>query len=380
LGADQCAQNGLATPALSEACVERLRPLLVSVATAANPLDLTPTTAFRDDAMAQLPNALRILLEQEGIDSLLFVVGSMAAKATEICGVIRQLAEHASKPVCVSWPSPPRAVPAALADEDIYSFLDPSRAIRALAQWAAHGETLRRPVSVAGTRPAPFEWSRFVSVGRSQTVVAEPTCHRILASAGLSVAEGTMVNDEREALRVARDVAASVVLKGITPKITHRAAAGLVIVDRRSDDEVRTAYRALVEQARGLGVALDGVLVQKMYSGGSELIVTAFRDPVFGVIVSCGSGGGLTELIDDVCTARAPVSPERAASMIGRLRASRRANAAHRLLDTATAAGFVSRFSALAATAPWEHFVFEINPVLWRRDDAVALDGLLIVN
>ena len=32
---------------LSAACVERLRPLLVSVATAANPLDLTPTTAFR---------------------------------------------------------------------------------------------------------------------------------------------------------------------------------------------------------------------------------------------------------------------------------------------------------------------------------------------
>jgi hypothetical protein len=49
------------------------------------------------------------------------------------------------------------------------------------------------------------------------------------------------------------------------------------------------------------------------------------------------------------------------------------------LLPTDPAARFIARFAELALTAPWERFVFEANPVLWRRDDAVALDGLLIV-
>jgi len=99
LGADQCAQTGLAIPALSDECTERLRPLLVSVASAANPLDLTPTTAFRAEAMAQLPQALDIIAAEPGIGSLLFIVGSMAAKATEISAVICGLAERAQKPV-----------------------------------------------------------------------------------------------------------------------------------------------------------------------------------------------------------------------------------------------------------------------------------------
>ena len=379
LGADQCAQNGLSTPALSEACVQRLRPLLVSVATAANPLDLTPTTAFRDDAMAQLPAALDILIEQPGIDSLLFVVGSMAAKAPEICGVIQQLAKGSRAPVCVSWPSPPRAVPSTLAASGVYSFVDPARAIRALAQWAAHGEALRRPTTRPATPSMAFDWNAYVTAGDAQVVVPEPDCHRILAAAGLAVAQGTLVHDEDRAAQVAAAMATPVVLKGITPAVTHRAAAGLVIVDRRTGDEVRAAYRTLEARAKTLGLGLDGVLVQQMVPGGTELIVTAFRDAVFGVMVSVGSGGGMTEIIDDVRTARAPVSAQTAASMIDRLRTRSRAKDEQGSLDNIAAARFVARFSELAATAPWERFVFEVNPVSWRRDDAVALDGLLIV-
>ena len=62
-----------------------------------------------------------------------------------------------------------------------------------------------------------------------------------------------------------------------------------------------------------------------MHPRGAELLVTAFRDPVFGVMVSCGSGGVLTELIDDVVTERAPVGVELAAHMLERLRTPRHA-------------------------------------------------------
>ena len=168
-------------------------------------------------------------------------------------------------------------------------------------------------------------------------------------------------------------------LKGVTPRITHRAKAGLVALDLRSEAEVRAAFRRLGARAAELSAPLDGVYVPKLHPRGTELIVTAFRDPMFGVMVSCGSGGVFTELIDDVVTERAPVRAELAAHMLERLRTRRHATDSVGLLPTDPAARFIARFAELALTAPWERFVFEANPVLWSRDDAVALDGLLIV-
>jgi acetyltransferase len=376
LGVDQCAQSGLSVPPLRPERAQALRSRLISVATAANPLDLTPTTAFRDDAMAQLPDALDLLAGEPAIHSLLFVVGSMAARAAEICEVIEGLAARSHKPVVVSWPSPPRAVPGRLAARGIYSFLDPVRGIRALERWVNHAATLRNRSVAAPT--TTIDWNAFVSTP-APAVVSEPACHRILRAAGLDVAASELCGDEAAAVRGADTIGHPVVLKGISPQVTHRAKAGLVMVDVRTPDEVRAAYRALHARAAELSISLEGVLVQALHPRGIELLVTAFRDPAFGVMVSCGSGGGLTEVVDDVVTARAPMDAGEAARMIERLRVRRHATDGAGPLDTARAADYLSRFSMLAATAPWERFVFEVNPVLWRRDRAVALDGLLLI-
>jgi succinyl-CoA synthetase beta subunit len=216
-------------------------------------------------------------------------------------------------------------------------------------------------------------------VEHTQAIIPEHVCHRILAAAGLGVAAGECVGDEEAALRVAGAIGLPVVLKGITRRITHRAKAGLVALDLRSEADVRAAFRSLSARAAELSAPLDGVYVQKLHAHGTELIVTAFRDPMFGVMVSCGRGGVFTELIDDVVTERAPVGADLAAHMLERLRTRRHATDSAGLLPTDAAAQFIARFAELALTAPWDRFVFEVNPVLWRRDDAIALDGLLIV-
>ncbi len=379
LAADQCAINGLSTPTLSVGGVERLRPLLVSVASAANPLDLTPTTAFRAEALAQLPHALDVIAEEPDIDSLLFIVGSLASKAAEISDIICGLSKRCAKPVCVCWPSPPRGVPARLAEHGIYSFVEAARGIKSLAGLVAQGAAARRPARIERVVPPDFDWSAFVSVEDTEAVVPEPQCHRILKAAGLAVAAGELATDEPSAMRIAESIGLPVVLKGISAEVTHRAQAGLLAVDLRSKEEVRNAFRRLAARALELSIRMEGVYVQKMHKGGTELLVTAFRDAQFGTMVSCGSGGVLTELIDDVVTERAPVSEALAANMLERLRNRRYASDTTGALATDHAAAFIARFSGLATTAPWEKFTFEVNPVLWSREAAVALDGLLVV-
>jgi acetyltransferase len=379
LAADQCVRLGMTTPTLSAACIERLRPLLVSVASAANPLDLTPTTAFRADSLAQLPTVLDVIAAEPDIHSLLFIVGSLASKADEISDIIRGVASRSAKPVCVSWPSPPIGVVENLAAHGIRTFLEPARGIYTLSRLVARGRTATRPTSPATDSIVPVVWPSLASRSGARQVIPEPDCHRILAAAGLPVAAGCLVTDAVAAVEAAAAVGLPVVLKGVSTTITHRAAVGLLAIDLRSSDDVAVAFRRLTARAAELGVELDGVYVQKLHGGGTELLISAFRDPLFGPMVSCGSGGGLTELIDDVVTERAPVSREIAADMIDRLRIRRHAPDGEGRLKSDAAAAFIARFSELAATAPWRRFILEANPIKWTRDGVVAVDGLLIV-
>ena len=192
LAADQCALKGLSTPSLSAECTAQLKPLLVSVATAANPVDLTPTTAFRAEALAQLPDALDVLAAEPAIHSLLFIAGSLASRAREISDIVCGFSSRSSKPGMSCWPSPPNGVPARLAEHGIYSFVEAARGITSIARLAAHGDGIARPARSIRLGLAAFDWSPFVAVEDTAAVVTEDRCHRILEAAGLAVAAGQL--------------------------------------------------------------------------------------------------------------------------------------------------------------------------------------------
>jgi len=380
LAADQCAQSGLSTPPLAPSSVERLKQLLVPVASAANPMDLTPQTAFRPEWLARLPEALDVVAAEPGVHAMLFIVGSLASRADEIVEAIVAFRRRAPTTVCVSWPVAPKGATARLAEAGIYSLPEPARGVRALARLVRYRRDGSRPPHPEHADLPAFDWSALVGPGAGpRTVVPEPQCHRILAAAGLPVAAGQVVTTEAEAVRAAATVGLPVAVKCVSTAVTHRAAAGLVAVDLRTAEEVAAAYRRLMGRARELDVAPDGVYVQHLVRGGVELLVSAFRDPLYGTMVTCGAGGTLTELLDDVVVERAPVDVPLALDLLDRLRIGRRARQLDQRLNPEAAAEFVARFSRLAATAPWRRFVLEVNPLKWTPEGAVAVDGLLIV-
>jgi hypothetical protein len=104
-----------------------------------------------------------------------------------------------------------------------------------------------------------------------------------------------------------------------------------------------------------------------MIGGGLELLVSAFRDPGLGTMVSCGAGGNLTEVIDDVVLERAPVDEALAREMLERLRVVRHGRRPARGLDPGAAIKFVTRLSRLAVAVPWRRFVLEVNPSGYAR-------------
>jgi acyl-CoA synthetase (NDP forming) len=275
----------------------------------------------------------------------------------------------------VCWPSPPAdGAVARLAAVGIVAFDEPDRGLRALGRLVAHGEALSRPRPGAAVA-MPFAWEAHVEPGTN--VVTEDRCRAILIDAGLPVTPGRLAIDAAAALPIAHEIGFPVALKAISPKVTHRVAAGLLAIELRNAEEVVANFRRLEDRARANDIVLDGIYVQKMPRGGVELLVSVSRDPVFGTIVSCG--GGPAALIDDVVTARAPVTVAVAAGMVERLRCRAPARDGQGLLDVTAPAAFIARLSQLGACAPWQTFSFEINPIKWTRAGVVAVDGLLVI-
>jgi acyl-CoA synthetase (NDP forming) len=375
LSADQCDRAGLSVPALAPQTVAALAGAVPPLASTRNPVDFTPQAYLDPQWLAHFPRALDVIAGDPQIGFVFFQLGPMASGDLQLAQMVAAFRARCPKPVLAAWPLMIAAARGSLQAQSMHVFPEYSRAVRAIGRLACYAEALRAPRSEADA--ADFDWAAHAPEPRRGAVISEHQCHAILARAGLPVAAGRLATDAEAAVRAAQEVGFPVVMKGISPQVTHRAAAGLLALSLKSVDDVREHWTRLQARAATLGIALDGIYVQHMVDEGIELLVSAFRDPDFGVMLSLGAGGAMTELIDDVILVPTPLDAAAASDALNRLRVVRRAGG---LSGESTAlARFVARFAAVATAAPWRRFVLEVNPVKWASEQVVAVDGLLII-
>lgn len=377
LAADQCEKHGLVLPPLQPETTARLATLVTPIASIQNPIDVTPQTFNQETWFAKFPEALEVVASDPGIDIVYGQFGPQARRGAETAHIISVLRERTDKTVCLAWPLAPQGIPEILDAAGMYVFQEYERAIKALAKLAASAPLARpEPAVPAGIAQS---WRRLVPEASTGLVISEDECHRMLGELGIAVAPGRLARTEPEAIEAAARIGFPLAAKGISAKVTHRAASGLVALDLCSEHDLRDACHRLTERAAKVGIALDGIYVQRMVPKGIEIIVSAFRDEVFGPIVSCGWGGNLTEIMDDVAMAHAPIDEAGASAVLKQLKIVSAAGKLDPTADLADLARFVARFSEVASAAPWKNFVIELNPVKWSAEGVVAVDGLLIV-
>ncbi len=147
----------------------------------------------------------------------------------------------------------------------------------------------------------------------------------LLRKYGLPVPAARLASGEDEAVKIAGEIGYPVVLKIVSPDIIHKSDVGGVILNLRSPDDVRRAYRKMMASIseKAPHAKVVGVLVQHMVPAGLEVIIGATRDPVFDAVVMFGLGGVFVEVLRDVSFRVAPLSFEEAMSMIGEIKARR---------------------------------------------------------
>jgi len=141
----------------------------------------------------------------------------------------------------------------------------------------------------------------------------------ILKAYGFPTLPGELVTSEDEAVKTAQEIGFPVVMKIVSRAIVHKFDVGGIALDINSVDQVRQAYQSIYRNANESNpdADIEGIYVQKMVTGGEEVILGIKRDPSFGPVIMFGLGGTYVEVFHDVSFRVAPFGPDTASEMIG---------------------------------------------------------------
>jgi acetyltransferase len=380
LNADQCVMAGMDVPRLSAETQAKLKDLLPPIASFGNPVDLTPQAITDPKYRDLLAQALTVLLDAPETDYLLFMVSGMEHRAADILDIVEQATASSPKPICLSWMLAGEATTARLREKGLFAFEEHSRAAAALGRLAQNAYNRANPVARSEQTLPSFDWAAHLGKIPENGVISEHVVAGILREAALPSAEGRIATVPGDVADIVETLGFPLVAKGISPDVTHRAKAGLLKLGIETLGDVERADGTFRQIAAEWPLRYDGTWIQQMVTErGSELIVSALYDREFGVLIGCGVGGNLTEIIDDMVFARAPIEASSAVALMRSLRTCRKHPDFLSEAQMRSAAEWIARFSLLAATAPWKNFNLEVNPLLISQEASRAVDGLLVI-
>jgi len=213
-------------------------------------------------------------------------------------------------------------------------------------------------------------------------VLMEPEAKRLCIEYGIPVPRFELARSVEEAVEHAERIGYPVVLKVVSPQVVHKTDVGGVFLNVSNREEVREAYRKVVENTlnRIPSAEIVGVLVEEQVKEGVEVIVGAFRDRQFGPTVMFGLGGVFVEVLDDVSFRVAPVSETDAEEMIREIRGYRilRGYRGRPPADLEAVKEIILKVSRMV-TELREIGEVDLNPIHVYEEGAVAVDVKIIL-
>lgn len=151
----------------------------------------------------------------------------------------------------------------------------------------------------------------------------EPEAKSVCMEYGIPVTKFKVAKSEAEAIKFSEEIGYPVVLKIVSPDIVHKSDVGGVIVNLKDAQDVRGAYRQILEKVKKhrADAKIEGILVEEMAPASTEVIVGAVKDPQFGPAIMFGIGGIFVEILKDVTFRLAPIDEEEAREMIAEVKA-----------------------------------------------------------
>lgn len=374
LAADACASVGLELADLGADTRLALRQSLLPGATVENPVDLIASATT-----AQVERALRLILSDDAVDSVLVIwTPPFASTSTAVADVVAGVAQDSVKPVAAAILDPRTAPLLPVAGRPsrpvpVYPFPEP--AIRAMGHAADlvawRNRRPGRPVTLGGIDEAA---AAAVVARAGEGWLDSERVDLCLRAFGINTVESRAVVGWPDVREAAAQIGYPVALKASGPTLVHKSEQGGVTLDVRSEAELERAWD---EQRRRLGEQMAGSVIQAMIGpGGIEVIVGFVRHEDFGPIVMFGLGGVATELLADRAFRIVPLTDTDASELVHGVRAAPLLEGYRGAppVDVDALTDLVLRVASMAELLP-AIAEMDLNPVLARESGAIVLDA-----
>jgi acetyltransferase len=375
---------------LNESTILRLSEFLPASWSHGNPVDV-----LGDATPDRFARTVQVVLLDDQVDAVLLILTPQAmTDPTATAAKVAEAAVRATKPLLASWIGGRRIQEGdqILTAAGIPTYPTPEGAVNAFMHLVSYARNLEflyetpRDIPVAMSLDLAGLRRKYAGLWRSSAeILSESESKALLEAYGIPVTKTYPAQSADEAARIADEIGYPVVLKVLSPQITHKTDVGGVALNIRAEEGVRVAFAELVKSAaeKMPGADIVGVTVQKMVhlTDGIELIAGMKKDPTFGAVLMVGAGGITAELYRDRALGLPPLNERLARRML------------ESLLSWALLKGYrgkppmnvdrlveaLIRLSYLVADNP-EIGELDVNPLFVTPESVIALDARVVID
>ena len=384
MATDTLAAYGLEPAVIPEETMAQLNEFLPPYWSRNNPIDI-----LGNATVERFTKTFEICLASKGFDGVLVIMVPQALTSPkEVAIALTHLVRRKRFPVFTSWMGGKQMLEAIniLNKADIPTYETPERAVRAFLYMVEYTKNLELLSQVPPKFLDDLYFNRdyvFRTIhecfDQEVEVLSEIQSKQILEAYGIPVNKTVLARSTDEAVTLAAQMEFPLVMKLVSPDITHKSDASGVQLDLRNEDDLRQAFQHIMDgaaafdpSARIRGVSLQSYIADPDF----ELLMGSKTDANFGPVLLFGSGGIFAEVLNDRALGLPPLNRLLARQMIEEtnifplLEGYRN----HPPADLNKLEELLIRLSQLVVDFP-EIVELDINPVLVKNGQPCAVDA-----
>ena len=379
------ARGGRLSP-LSRETDQALMSVLPAYCSIMNPIDI-----LEEAAPERFGKVMEICFKDPNSDGFLIIYTPQGvADPLATARVIVEASKHTTKPVLTSlmgedicWKA--RQI---LRKNGIPAFTTPEQAVSTFMYMYSYTQNLEllyqtpEELSVELSIPTSLKDILRRAYNEGRKVLNQPESLQFLEAYKIPTIKTLIAKTSDEAEAMASELGYPVVMKALSPQITHKSKAEGVILNVWSPAEVRTFFNELAERVRSYSpeAEFQGVVIQRMIQKrGCELLIGSKKDPQFGSVIIFGMGGVTTELVKDTRIGFPPLDQILARRLVEQTAIYKHLESSRYSLNLKLLEEILVKFSQLVIDFP-EIEEMDINPLIVDGSSAAAVDARIVID
>jgi acetyltransferase len=372
---------------LSDETVQALKSVLPPYCNIANPIDI-----YEEATPDRFRNVIEICLKDPSSNGFLIIYTPQGATDPfALAKITVDLAKQTKKPILTSLMSEDnrcREARRILRKNGITSFTSPDEAVSTFMYMHSYTQNLEllyqtpEELTVEQTNRTFLKGILRRAFCEGRKVLSLPESMRFLEECRIPTVKTLVARTPEEATVMSSELGFPVVMKALSPQITHKSKIAGVILDVCSSSETRVFYDELAKRVRDSSVTAEfqGVAIQPMIrKNGYELLIGSKKDPQFGPVIIFGLGGTAAELFKDVRVGFPPLNQVLARRLVEDTVVYKYALSSGHPLNVKLLEEILVKFSQLVTDFP-EISEIDMNPLIVDEGCAVAVDARMVID